>query len=157
MSVIPVRYLNSELNLNLADVQLLIVAVVVELSVVLHQLCLPNTLYHALRGLDNLVDKGSYHVVLFVHGIVFFRIAVVMILYFSFCYTLLLFDVVAAAGAAVLRIVAQLPQLLNLGGIERGDRLEDNFLAPRYSAVLAKFYYIDTHHLLYLRKIDVDF
>ena len=124
-----------ELSLNLVDVPLLLVVAVDELNVVLRLLCLPNTPYHALRVLGNLVGKGSYHVVLFAHDIVFCRIAVT--LYFVFYYTLLLFGVV---DAAVLRIVELLRQLLDLEDIERVGRLEGKSPVRQYNAVLAKFY-----------------
>jgi hypothetical protein len=141
--------LDSELNLE--DVQLLVVAVVVELNVVLHLLCLPNTLYHVLRVLGNLVDKGSYHVVLFAHDIVFCRIAV-MILYFFFYYNpLLLFGV--AVDAAVLRMLEQLLQLLNLEGIERVGRREG--LGLQDNAVSAKIYCTGNRHFLFPRKVVV--
>lgn len=105
-----------------------------------------------LRVLGNLVDKGSYHVLVFVHDIVFSRIAEILLT--SFCYILFLvgglFDDVVA-----LRIVGQLLQPLNLGDIERVDRLVNKCLVLLDNAALANFCCIGIHHLLYQKKIGI--
>ena len=84
----PVRYLRAELSLSsqFAGAQLLTAVVVVELSVALHLLCLLSIPCHVLRALDNLVDKGFYHVLISVHDIVF-CLGIAVTLYFVFYYT----------------------------------------------------------------------
>ena len=152
LQLVAVRYLSLELvNWKLPDDQRLIVVAVVELNVVLLQLCLPDILYHVLRVLGNLVDKGFYLELVFVHDIVFYRIAEILLISF-YCILFLadvLFDDVA------LRIAGPPLQPLNLGDIEREDRPGNKYLVRLDNAALANFYYIDIHSLLFQRKIDI--
>ena len=132
---VAVRYLNLEVvKRKFVDAQLL-PAAVAELNVVSPLQCLLNILYHVLRVWDNLVDKGSYHVFVFVHGIVSYRIAE-MILSISFCYILCLVDVLFD-DAAALRIVGQLLRPLNLEDTECEGRPENKYLVRPHNAVLA--------------------
>ena len=151
---VAVRYLNLEVvKRKFVDAQLL-PAAVAELNVVSPLQCLLNILYHVLRVWDNLVDKGSYHVFVFVHGIVSCRIAET-ILSISFCYILCLVDVLFD-DAAALRIVGQLLRPLNLEDTECEDRPENKYLVRPDNAVLANFYYIGIHLLLFQMKIGID-
>ena len=152
LQLVAVRYLSSELvNWKLPDDQRLIVVVAVELNVVLLQLYLLDILYHVLRVLGNLVDRGFYRELVFVHDIVFYRTAEILLISF-YCILFLadvLFDDVA------LRIAGPPLQPLNLGDIEREDRPGNKYLVRLDNAALANFYYIDIHSLLFQRKIDI--
>ena len=153
LQLVAVRYLSSELvNWKLPDDQRLIVVAVVELNVVLLQLCLPDILYHVLRVLGNLVDKGFYLVLVFVHDIVFCRTAEILLISFYCIWFLVdvLFDDVVA-----LRIAGPPLQPLNLGDIEREDRPGNKYLVRLDNAALANFYYIGIHSLLFQKKIDI--
>ena len=151
---VAVRYLNLELvKRKLVDAQPLpAAAVVVELNVALLLLCLLNILYRVLRVWDNLVDKGSYHVVVFVHDIVFYRIAAILLI--SFCYVLFLVDDLSD-DAAALRIAELLLRPLNLVDTEREGRPGDKFLVRLDNVVLANFYYIGIHRRLFQMKIGI--
>lgn len=102
---------------------------------------------------DNLADRGSYHVLVAIHDIAFYRIA--GILYFFFCCIVLLFDAAVADDAVALRSVVQPLRLLILVSTERVGRLEYKFPVHLHNVALAKFCYIDTRLLYFLLQMKI--